>query len=135
MADTLSITLEVDDKGANAKLVSFVHNTEEASKKINDVGKKIDFSKPLISDLDKAESRIAQFTQRSNAVIGSFLGNLSANAVTKFTTAVISGGEAILDYSSNLEQAKNRFYDDDGFGGDCSNSFEGTAKIRPNHAV
>jgi tape measure domain-containing protein len=104
--DTLSVTLEILDGGATAKLIGFERKAEDASKNINQAGKKIDFSKGLITDLDKAESRISQFTQRSRAAMDSFVGNLGANAVGKFTSVVTEGGKAILDYSSNLEQAK-----------------------------
>lgn len=107
MADILSISLQVSDDGATAKLTGFERKASETASKVNNAGKNINFTRTLNSELDKAESRLQQFGKNFNAGFSTiFGGNLAANAFSKLTSELVSGGKSVLDYSANLEQAR-----------------------------
>ncbi len=59
--------------------------------------------------LDKSEAYAKQKSQTISQTVAVFAGNVISSAVQSATSALIQGGKAVLDYSSNLEQARIGF--------------------------
>ena len=73
----------------------------------------------MIKEIDRVQREEQQDTKAryaarqsgglKNSALGSFVGNVGAQAVTEVTSLIYEGGKAWLDYSANLEQARIGF--------------------------
>ena len=92
---------------ANKQLLSDANNTFRAL----EAAKRREYSEFVRLEKEKAKAAKAP-TGNSNlqtSFLGSFGGNLAADAVSGLTSILTSGGSAVLDYSAKLEQARIGF--------------------------
>ena len=105
MSDKLSVILELLDDGANVKLSGFAKNAETATDKINQAGKKIDFTKPLENDLDKAERKLAVFNDKVNKSFNFLAGAASFGAATIAVGKFVDISKQAIDISIQSQKA------------------------------
>ncbi len=107
---SLLFHLKADSSQAVAELKHLKEVVASETEAIKKFGKS-NFS-ALSDSVDSAGKSLFSlkgYSEGASAAISSFVGNLGADAVQSLTSALVSGGKAVLDYSSKLEQTKIGF--------------------------